>query len=83
MKFNEVIGQKEVCRHLVMQVREDRIPHAQLLCGPEGCGKFAIALAYATYLLCKNPGDDSCVKRPSGAKIHTLGHPDFPTNGKT
>lgn len=77
MKFNEVIGQKEVCRHLVMQVREDRIPHAQLLCGPEGCGKFAIALAYATYLLCKNPGDDSCGECPSCAKINTLGHPDL------
>lgn len=78
MKFSEVIGQKETCRHLLMQVKEERVPHAQLLCGPEGCGKFAIALAYATYLLCENPtSDDCCEKCASCTKMKILEHPDF------
>lgn len=78
MKFGEVIGQDEICKHLLSQVKENRVPHAQLLCGAEGCGKFAIALAYATYLLCSNPSnEDSCGVCPSCTKMKILEHPDF------
>ena len=45
MKFSEVVGLQETCKRLLMQVKEDRVAHAQLFCGVEGCGKFAIALA--------------------------------------
>ena len=66
MKFSEVVGQQETCKRLLMQVKEDRVAHAQLFCGVEGCGKFAIALAYASYLLCDNPSDhDICGVCPS------------------
>ena len=30
---------------------ESRLPHALLLCGPLGCGKMALAMAFASYLL--------------------------------
>ncbi|MBQ7451011.1 MAG: hypothetical protein IJV60_00465, partial [Prevotella sp.] len=30
-----------------------RLPHALMLCGPDGCGKMAMAIALATYLLDK------------------------------
>ena len=32
-----------------------RVPHAMLLCGPQGCGKMALALAFASSLLAYNP----------------------------
>ena len=51
MKFDEVIGQQDVKRRLVQMVEEDRLPHALMLCGPQGCGKMALALAFASYLL--------------------------------
>lgn len=51
MYFSEVIGQKESRRRLLQMVAEDRVPHALMLCGPEGCGKMALALAFASFLL--------------------------------
>ena len=51
MKFGEVIGQEETWARLMQMVDENRLPHALLLCGPTGCGKMALALAFASYLL--------------------------------
>ena len=51
MKFSEVIGQKEIWTHLMEMAEEQRVPHALLFCGPQGCGKMAVALAFACYLL--------------------------------
>lgn len=84
MRFADVIGQREACKRLLKQVSEDRVPHAQLICGPDGCGKFALALAYASYLLCRNPQEhDICGVCPSCVKTRILEHPDlhfiFPT----
>lgn len=52
MTFSEVIGQEEACDRLLQMVCEGRLPHALMLCGPSGCGKMALALAFASYLLC-------------------------------
>ena len=51
MKFSEVIGQQALAARLKQLVDEHRLPHALMLCGPEGCGKKALALALASYLL--------------------------------
>ena len=51
MKFNEVIGQEEPKRRLLQMVHEHRVPHAMMFCGPNGCGKLPLALAFASYLL--------------------------------
>lgn len=51
MFFRDVIGQEEAKYRLIQEVSEGRIPHAQLFCGPEGVGKFPLALAYARYLV--------------------------------
>ena len=78
MKFSEVVGQTETCRRLLLQVKENRVAHAQLFCGAEGSGKFAIALAYASYLLCKHPDEyDICGTCPACVKTRILEHPDL------
>ena len=59
MKFNEVIGQEEAWQRLMLMVDEGRLPHALLLCGPMGCGKMALALAFASYLLGERQEDGS------------------------
>ena len=51
MYFSDVIGQKKSRRRLLQMVAENRVPHALMLCGPEGCGKMALALAFASFLL--------------------------------
>ena len=55
MKFSEVIGQEEAWQRLMQMVEEGRLPHALLLCGPAGCGKMALTLAFAS-LLCGPAG---------------------------
>ena len=85
MKFTEVIGQEEAKARLLQMVAEGRLPHAMMLCGPSGSGKMALALAFASYLLCENRGDggDSCGCCRQCAMVAKWEHPDlhftFPT----
>lgn len=51
MNFTSVIGQDEAKARLRQLVDEQRIPHALMFTGPEGCGKMAMALAFASFLL--------------------------------
>ena len=53
MTWSEVIGQREAQERLKQMVREDRLPHALMLCGPMGAGKMALAIAFGCYLLSK------------------------------
>lgn len=85
MNFNEVIGQKDAKERLKQLIDGGRLPHAILLCGPSGCGKMALALAFASYLLCREHGKDG---EPCGVcnqckMISKWEHPDlhftFPT----
>jgi DNA polymerase-3 subunit delta' len=64
----------------------DRIPHALLFLGPEGCGKLALAMAFSQYILCQNKVDgDACGQCASCGKASKYIHPDvhysFPTVG--
>ena len=51
MTFEEVIGQEEVRERLQQMTREGRLPHAIMLCGPQGVGKKALAVSFACQLL--------------------------------
>ncbi|RKV71150.1 MAG: DNA polymerase III subunit delta [Alloprevotella sp.] len=84
------IAQTSVVAHLRKLYADNRIPHALLLAGPEGCGKMAIALDFARLLLCETPQHDETdgQVQPCGhchgcAMSRTLAHPDlhfvFPT----
>ncbi|PWD99170.1 DNA polymerase III subunit [Marinilabilia rubra] len=78
MMFKEVVGQQAVKEHLISMVKEDRISHAQLFTGPEGAGLMPMALAFAQYVNCHNPGlKDSCGVCPACKKMGKLIHPDF------
>jgi DNA polymerase-3 subunit delta' len=78
MFFRDIIGQAEIKQRLVSSVSSNRISHAQLIFGPEGCGSLPIAAAYARYIHCTNRGaDDSCGECPSCQKYNKLVHPDL------
>lgn len=78
MKFSDVIGQEEVKQRLRQMVAEERVPHALMFCGPRGSGKMALALAFASYLLCRDRRDgDSCGACPQCAMTGKLAHPDL------
>ena len=80
MRFSDVIGQDEVRERLLQMVREDRLPHAIMLCGQQGVGKKALATAFACYLL---SGETDNSEKPEHPMLAKLEHPDlhftFPT----
>ena len=84
MRFQDLIGQQETKQRLLQSVKEDRIAHAQLFLGQEGCGSLPLAIAYGQFINCTNRSElDSCGVCPSCNKYQKLIHPDlhfvFPT----
>ncbi len=73
MTFQEVIGQEEVRDRLVQMVTEQRLPHAIMLCGPNGVGKLALATAFGCYLLAGGEGNGAA-EHPMLKKLE---HPDL------
>ncbi len=59
-------------------LREERLPHALMLCGPQGCGKKALAIGFAKVLLSQGNASANTT-----AMLDNLEHPDlhftFPT----
>jgi DNA polymerase-3 subunit delta' len=78
MNFSNIPGQKDIKEKLLRSVKEERVSHAQLFAGNEGCGSLALALAYARYISCENRSDsDSCGVCKSCVKYEKLIHPDL------
>ncbi len=78
MYFKDVVGQEDIKKKLISNIKNNRVSHAQLFLGPEGSGKLAIAIAYARYLACKNPGaEDACGECSSCLKYNKFAHPDL------
>lgn len=78
MFFKNIVGQEEAKKKFILEVKEGRIPHAQLICGQEGVGKLPLAIAYARYICCTNRGEtDACGTCPSCIKFNKLVHPDL------
>lgn len=78
MFFRDIIGQDEIKKQLIKNVQENKIAHAQLLCGSEGVGKLPLAIAYARYISCQHPSnEDACGKCPNCIKFNNLAHPDL------
>jgi DNA polymerase-3 subunit delta' len=78
MNFSQIPGQKAVIDRLRSSVAENRVSHALLFYGPEGSGKYALALAFARYVSCENrTPEDACGICPSCVKYDKLIHPDL------
>ena len=78
MNFSQIPGHEEIIGKLLRSVQEERVSHAQLFTGPEGCGSMALALAYARYISCENRTEhDSCGTCKSCVKYEKMIHPDL------
>lgn len=78
LKFSNVIGQHEVKQHLLQMVRENKLPHALMFCGPQGAGKLPLALAFARYLLCDSPSEEEACQACANCRMtEDWAHPDL------
>lgn len=79
MKFSEIIGQQETAKRLQQLADQERVPHALMICGPQGAGKMALAMAFASYLLGEREDDTqySPIEANHVAMIRKFEHPDL------
>ncbi len=61
----------------MQMVKEDRLPHAMMLCGPQGSGKKALAIAFACYLLEQPTAYGQLPTASTKAMLQKLEHPDL------
>lgn len=54
----------------MQMVGEGRLPHAIMLCGPQGCGKLALATAFAAQLLNRTTGDAAMLAKWEHPDLH-------------
>lgn len=77
MKFSEIQAHEDVKRRLTRMVDDNHLPHALLLHGRPGIGKFMMARALAQYIHCQNrQNGDSCGKCPACIQHQSLNHVD-------
>ena len=78
--FEQVIGQREVQERLMQMVNESRLPHAIMLCGPQGAGKLALAIGLAQRLLATKMENSMFSDTPEYVEspmLKKLEHPDL------
>lgn len=77
MKFRDIPSHESAKQRLLSFVDTNKIPHAILLEGPSGIGKFALARAFAQYIHCQNRRNgDSCGMCPSCLQHESFNHID-------
>ena len=78
MKFSDIAGHNETIASLRSIVDGGKIPHAILISGVSGIGKFRLARALAQYIHCgQRTGGDSCGRCPSCLQHQKHNNPDL------
>ena len=78
MYFSDFSGQDSTKTQLLDLFKSERVPHALLLNGEEGCGHLQLALSFSSLLLCKSPTSLDACKNCSSCKMYEkYQHPDL------
>jgi DNA polymerase-3 subunit delta' len=77
VRFSEVIGQQELKKKLIEEVKNDKLSHAQLFLGKSGYGGLQLINAFVQFLFGENKqSEDSCGECANCRKINSQQHPD-------
>ena len=78
MLFSQLKSHEETKKILIKEVLNNCVPHAQLFEEAQNVSALPLALAFSTFVFCKNKSkNDSCGKCSSCKKMMTLNHPDI------
>ena len=85
--FSNSVVQERVKNSFTQSISNNRLAHAYLFHGIEGCGKAAFAFELAKVLNCSSNEERPCNQCPSCIKINHRQHPDiryiFPVSKQT
>lgn len=74
--FEGVAGQKAIVQTLNNAIKQNKIAHAYLFCGPRGTGKTSIAKIFAKMLNCENHSESPCGHCQNCIDFQKGTHPD-------
>jgi len=78
MLLQDIPGLPETKQKLLQSAQRGNIAHAQLFHGSPGSSQLPLALAYAQYLSCENPGEtDSCGQCKTCKQFSHFNYPDI------
>lgn len=75
--FEDVVGQKHIVITLRNAVKQNKIAHAYLFCGPRGTGKTSVAKLLAKAVNCIDEENIPCNQCPNCLAIQQGNHPDI------
>lgn len=75
--FDEVVGQEYIVRSIQNAIRQNKVGHAYLFCGPRGTGKTTMARLLAKSVNCEHPEIAPCGKCENCIAALNGTHPDI------
>lgn len=79
LKLDDIIGEEQIKEHFTQAIEQGKVSHAYIFEGELGCGKKALAYAFAKMLQCEQGGANPCGSCQSCLQAESGNHPDIIT----